>query len=364
MIIYDQVSIAFIRRAQEMLKEILGEIGLPVKTSRFLFQNYLYPIKIVVFEGAEWGHFQSAYFQIGLNKKLIYAAKDSVLRDILKHELAHYLTWIKHGEVSSHGTEFHETCRLYGFSSSIAQATLHLEEANLSKEGDLESEKVLEKVKKLLQLAQSSNPHEAELATMKANALLLRHNLDHLKNQDEDPLYMDRVMLQKRKDAKLMSIYEILRHFLVRPVVSMGKGSCSIEITGTKTNVMLASYVAHFLNLEMERLWDVSRKEYRLEGLRAKNSFFMGLAKGFGEKMKFSKEHFSPEDQKALVLVEKNLDQKIRQIYGHLSTTQSSQRTDERANSLGVLKGRELNIRQGVEGKLKNLFLSHKKEHR
>lgn len=361
MIIYDQVSIAFIQKAQEMLKEILGNLGFPVKTSRFLFQNYLYPIKVVVFEGKEWGHFQSGYFQIGLNKKLIYSAKDSVIRDILKHELAHYLTWIKYGDVNSHGKEFHETCRLYGFSSSISEATLNLEFANQSKEGDIEAEKVLEKVKKLFQLAQSSNPHEAEVATMKANALLLRHNLDHLKNQDEDPLYMDRVMCQKRKDAKLMSVYEILRHFLVRPVVSMGKGTCSIEITGTKTNVLLASYVANFLDLEMERLWQVSKQEYKLEGLRAKNSFFMGLAKGFGEKMKSSKENFSSDDQKSLILVEKNLDLKIRQIYGRLSSTHSSHRTDERANSLGVLKGRELQIRQGVEGKLKNLFLSYQK---
>jgi hypothetical protein len=362
MIIYDQVSIAFIRKAQEMLKEILGEIGLPVKTSRFLFQHYLYPIKVVVFEGSEWGHFHSAYFQIGLNKKLIYLAKDSVLRDILKHELAHYLTWIKYGEVASHGKEFHETCRFYGFSSIISEATLNLESANLAKEGDLEAEKILEKVKKLLQLAQSSNPHEAEIATMKANALLLRHNLDHLKQDLEEPLFMERVMSQKRKDAKLMSVYEILRHFLVRPVVSMGKGVCSIEITGSKTNVKLASYVAHYLDLEMERLWQQTRQEFKLEGLRAKNSFFLGLAKGFGEKMTSSKEQFSSEDQKALILVEKNLDHKIRQIYGRLSSTQSTHRPDERASSLGFKKGREMNIRQGVEGKLKNLFLTYQKD--
>jgi hypothetical protein len=357
MIIYDQTSIAFIQRSQEVLRDILVDLKIPVKKSRFLFNNYLYPIKVVVFDGTDLGHFNAPFYQIGLNKKLIYLAKDSVVRDILKHELAHYLTWIKFGHVSSHGPEFKETCRVYGFTEEVSAATINLQEANLSKEGDLESEKVLEKAKKLLQLAQSSNSHEAELATMKANALLLRHNLDHIKTDDDVPVFMERVLFQKRKDAKMAAIYDILRHFLVKPVISFGRGICCIEITGTKTNLKLALYIVEFLEREFDHLWEIARKEHRLSGLRSKNSFFLGIAKGFDQKMTSNKMELSPDDQKGLVLVEKNLNTRIRQIYGKLSSSTSSHQSDERAGAVGVMKGKDLTIRKGVESYSKGLSL-------
>ena len=361
MIIYDQTSIAFIKRAQDMLKEILTEINIPVKTSRFVINNYLYPIKVVVFEGSDLGHFNQPFYQIGLNKKLIYMAKDSVVRDILKHELAHYLTWINYGRVQAHGPEFRATCSFYNFPDEVALSKMNLENANLSKEGDIASERILEKVKKLLQLAQSSNAHEAELATMKANALLLRHNLDHINSNDDEPLYMDRVLMQKRKDPKMSAIYDILRHFLVKPVISFGKEVCCIEITGTQTNVKLAVYISEFLNQELDHLWDLARKEYGFQGLRAKNSFFLGIASGFDQKMKSSKLEMDVNDRKALVLVEKNLDTRINQIYGRLTSSRSGHNPDQRASAVGIMTGRNLSIRQGVESSSKGLSLSYSK---
>lgn len=359
MIIYDQTSIAFIRRSEEMLREILSGIGIPLKRSRFSIGGYLYPIKVVVFEGPELGHFNAPFYQIGLNKKLLFLAKDSVIRDILRHELAHYLTWIEYGVVQPHGPEFKSTCRKFGFPDEVSQAQINLTEANSSKEGDIEAERVIEKVKKLLQLAQSSNVHEAELATMKANALLLRHNLDCIQSCDDGPLYMDRVLIQKKKDAKMVAVYEILKHFLVRPVISSGKGQCCLEISGTQTNVKLAVYIAHFLDKELDHLWQESKAEYALQGLRAKNSFLLGIARGFNLKMESSKHDLSVADQKSLVSVEKNLDAKIRQIYGRLSSSRSDHQTDERAGAVGIMKGRSLTIRQGVETSTKGLYLGY-----
>ena len=65
MLIYDQTSLAFIARAQQMLKEILRELHIEVKNSRFLLKGYLYPIKVVVFEGSDLGHFNQPFYQIG-----------------------------------------------------------------------------------------------------------------------------------------------------------------------------------------------------------------------------------------------------------------------------------------------------------
>lgn len=357
MFIYDSTSKAFIQKSETFLKEILLKAGIKVRTSRFEFNHYLFPINIVVFEGKEWGHFNAPYLQIGLNRKLIYLAKDSVVRDIIKHELAHYLTYILYRkEVQPHGAEFHSVCERYGFPKEVAAATLNLEEGNLAKEGDLQSERVLEKVKKLLSLAQSSNAHEAELATVKANDLLLRHNLDYVKNSDE-PIYMDRLLMRKRKDTKLSAIYSILKHFIVKPVISQGKDSCCLEVSGTLTNVKLAGYVANFLDKELDHLWEEVRREHNLKGIQAKNSFFYGVAEGFDQKMKLQKMNYSEADRKALVVVEKKLDFDTQMIYKRLSSSRSGHTPDSEARGVGHSKGMNLTIRNAVEGKGKNLYL-------
>lgn len=358
MIIYDQVSIAFIQKSETIFKEILTDLGITVRRSRFLWKKYLFPIHVVVFEGSELGHFNAPYLQIGLNRKLIYEAKDSVLRDIIKHELAHYLTYLEYGQVSHHGAEFKSTCERFGFPFEISRATMNLSHANEAKVGDLDSERVLEKVKKLLQLAQSSNVHEAELATVKANELLLRHNLERVKKEDE-PIYLDRILMRPRKDAKLSAIYDILRHFVVKPVISMGKHTCCLEVSGSKTNVELARYVGEFLERELDHLWEEARKEFGLTGLRAKNSFFVGVAKGFDQKMTRAKCNFSEADQKALVVVEQKLAHDTSVIYRRLTHASSGARVDGAARDIGVLKGKDLTIRKGVESSShKTLFLT------
>ncbi len=357
MLIYDKTTLAFTLKTEKMLREILGEIEIKVQRRRFTWKNYLYPLQVVVFEGTEWGHFNAPYYQIGLNKKLIYLAKDSVVRDILRHEFAHYLTYLEFGAVDAHGKEFKSICERFGFPEEVALARMDLSESNLKKEGDLSSERILEKVKKLLQLAQSSNTHEAELATVKANQLLLRHNLENL-GDEEESLYMDRILQQSRKDSKMVAIYEIIRHFIVRPVFSFGKNSCSLEVSGSLTNVKLARYVGEFLSHELDFLWECTKKDHELRGLRAKNSFFLGIARGFEEKMQGAKAEFSSADQKSLIVVEKKLTLATDMIYRRLSHSRSDHHLDPRANLLGVEKGKSLTIRQGLEGRGKNLYLS------
>lgn len=359
MIIYDSTTIAFIAKTQGMAREILREIGYEVKTSRFLFRNYFYPLNVVVFEGPEWGHFNQDFLQIGLNRKLIYLAKDSVVRDVLKHELAHYLTRLHFGtDVRAHGREFHDICERYGFPEHISDATMNLDASNDAKSGDLASERILEKVKKLLTLAQSSNAHEAELATIKANDLLLRHNLEHIHATTEEPIYIDRILTKPKKDSKFVTIYDILRHFIVRPVFHYGKGSCTLEVSGTLTNVKLARYVAEFLDRELDHLWKDSKAEHGFSGLRAKNSFFIGVARGFEEKMNQLKSGYSAEDQRSLVVVEKNLKEQIDKIYGRLRSTRTSGSIDSDAQSAGHAKGKKLTINKGVETSSRGLLLT------
>lgn len=362
MIIFNQTSLLFIQKAQEMARQIFSELGFKVQRSRFEFNKYLYPISIVVFEGNELGFFDSRFYQIGLNKKLIYSSKDAVIRDILKHEIAHYLTFLHYPlQETPHGSEFREICRRYGLGKDIQRATLDLDWANESKEGDLESEKVLERVKKLLKLAESSNTHEAELATLKANELLIKHSLNHVNVLHEENIYLDRPLTYPRNNSKLVAIYEILTHFLVRPVISHGHKQCSLEICGPKTNVILASYVAQFLDQQLEYLWKDTKKELGLRGQRSKNSFMLGVAAGFHEKMKKTESEMSVDNIKALTIVKKQLEINLNLVYKRLGSTRSTHQMDSNARNAGIEQGKKLSINKGVESNSQKLSLPWRK---
>jgi len=349
MMIYDDTSIAFLQRTRLMLREILNELNIPLRDDRFIYSGRLCPIKMVVFEGKELGNFDHEYLQIGLNRSLMYTTKDSVIRDIIRHELAHYLTLMRYGNsVDSHGPEFRSICQECGFGPEVASATLNIDKANEDKEGDTVSERVLERVKKLLRLTKSSNPHESELATLKANEILLRHNIEMI-GESREPIYIDRLLPQSRKTPKMSAIYSILSNFVVMTVINKGLGTCCIEVSGSRTNVMLARYVAEFLDRELDRLWNIASKEQGLSGVRSRNSFFIGVARGFNEKMKMSRSVMSESDQRALVVVDRDLKERTSGLYQRLRNTSSSAAVDAKASIIGRRAGGNLTIHQGLE---------------
>lgn len=356
--VYSDTIFSYIDKCEKMLKDILKkETRLDVRRKRFEFGGYLYPIDVIVFEGKTLGYFDADQYHIGINKALMFQAKDSVLKDILRHELAHYLAFIFHGpHILPHGREFKSVCQMYGWPEEVSKASINIDVANLV-EGDLASEKILNKVKNLFKLAGSSNPHEAELATLKANQLLLKHNLNYTKISSDEYLYVKKVLRQKRKDAKLSAIYDILRHFMVRPILSYGKKEVSLEVTGTKTNLELAEYVAGFLNEELERLWLRFKKEHALKGVKAKNSFYFGVAKGYDQKITQTRRSFTQEETTALAVISNNLDTQIQRIYNRLSSAGSSSGRDHNSFSLGQKAGKSLSINQGIKSGASALYL-------
>ena len=91
--IYSQNVHLFLKRWEVELKKILqDEVQLEVRRSRFKYQNYLYPIDLVMIESeTTLGFFDPHTYQIALNQKLMFGIKDHIIRDILRHELAHFL---------------------------------------------------------------------------------------------------------------------------------------------------------------------------------------------------------------------------------------------------------------------------------
>lgn len=356
--VYSETIFSFIQKANKMLRDILvKETSFQVRRSRFEYQGYLYPIDVVIFEGDLIGYFDAAHFQIGLNKNLIHQAKDNLIKDILRHELAHYITHLFYGEkVKAHGNEFQHVCNLFNWPDDIKKASMNFEIANANAKS-FHSEKILNKVKNLLKLAESSNAHEAELATLKANQLLIKHNLEFSEMNSDQEFYVMKLLSRKRKDAKISAIYDILKHFMVKPIISYGKNEVCIEVTGSKTNIELAQYISAFLNRELDRLWDVFKSEHKLKGLKAKNSFFYGMAQGYNEKV--NKMEFPEKDRTALVKINKHLDDQVDRIYRRLSSSRSQNTRDNESFGLGRKAGANLTIHQGVKNNTTKKYLEY-----
>jgi hypothetical protein len=351
--IYSETIFAFIRKCQTYLKDIINnETELELKKSRFTYNNYSYPLSIVVFTNSKKiGYFDGTNYEIGLNSNLIYSVKEPIIKDILRHELAHYITFLKHGPVQPHGEEFKALCKSYKWDRSISKASMNIELANRELTGDIQTEKMIFKIKNLLKLSESDNEHEAKLATAKANALMIKHNLERVDKSEEETLYVQEVYFTKKRNSKLSAIYSILSHFLVSPVMNYTTEGVKLEITGSKTNVEVGEYIVEFLDRELDKLWDLAKYKYNLKGLKQKNSFFAGVAKGFDQKMNDQEYQLSSSDSKALMMIKQELKIKTDRIYGRLRSTTSSNSVDKASLSLGKTAGKNLSINKGLTNK-------------
>jgi len=325
-----------------------------ISGSRFTYGRIRYPLNIVVFERKNFlGQFESNSLLIGINKLLMYSAKTEVIKNVLRHELAHYICYIEnHDRVEPHGFEFRKICQRFGWSEEISGATFNILAENEKIEGDLPSERVIEKVKKLLLLSQSPNLHEAELATIKANNLILAHNLERLDQKPDDLTYLKRVISGKKSTGKIRAIYEILKQFFVYPVFNYAQGVFYLEVIGSRENVEIADYVANYLDLELEKIW----KGQRLRGISQKNSFMEGLAEGFTKKLCIERDKYFPGAH--LVKLDKELSEQVSLVYPRLLRRSISRGFGcEKAKNLGRKEGSNLNIRKGIFSK-NSLLLS------
>lgn len=358
MITYSVETNLFINRLKEFAYEwgLKNNYNLGFKTKatkREPARIYL-NFGLVVFENDKLhGYFDDSIDPlIGINK--VFVNMDITLaQDVLKHEIAHYLCHRRHGDAhQAHGPKFHAMCKEIG-ANPIAKESMADLKARI---GGGDHDKLVEKVKKLLALGSSSNEHEAELATLKANELLMKYNLSTT-GENFDVIYQKKLFKVGQKNAKNRTIMGILKTFGVFPVYNRSSGrNYVLEVCGAKANVEIAEYVANFLNTELERLYEKARKEHDLNGLTAKNAFFNGIRIGYTDKYKAQKSELTKKyegSENQLVIHDDLLAVKAGQlIYENLTNGRgSSERGNFRAKSLGAEAGKNLSINKAVNNK-------------
>ncbi len=348
MFVYSQSIFRFVSEIQGLIKRILtNEVHLQCGNTRFYNRKKTksYPINVVIYNHKSMlGYFDAEFYELGFHERLMQVSKEQ-LHNIIRHELAHYLTFIQYGAmVQPHANEFKTICENLGWDAKVSRATTTLDFHSSEEESS-----VLRKVKKLMALSTSAHANEAEQAVLKSQELLLKHNVEASRDtQDEEKICMQRIMQQKKETAKMRAIANILKTFFVGIVYHRGEQFTTLEIIGTAVNIEIAEYVAKVLNTEFDNLWAEAKKSAQLKGALAKNSFFLGIAKGYCNKIQAMKREHSSEVTNALMVLEKQLIDAQDMVYPRLSSKKTSANYCPTSGMLGEKMGRLLNINPAI----------------
>lgn len=346
---------SFLGRLDSRIRSLLrDEFRVDVGRRRFrTADGWSWPIALVAIDDRDrLGYFDPSDCTIAIHKHLMFTAKDRVLDDLLRHELAHYFTYIEHHgsglDPRAHGPQFQSTCEAYGLSPEVRRASIDLREANDAIEGELANEAVLARFRRLMSLAESDNEHEAALAVLRANELMVKHNLDATAARGADRAEIEYcvklVIPYKRSSPRRSAIAEILREFLVFPV----HGSTGLEVTGTRANVEHAEYLASYLDRSLAAAWKRAKADHPRRKLREK-PFMQAAADSFLKKLRRAKSVLPECDQKALVVLDRELEWAGRGAYGGgVHTSTSSYRTCGLSTQYGARAGAALELRRGV----------------
>lgn len=294
------------------------------------------------------GYFDSNFYELGFHECLMHTNREQ-LHHLIRHELAHYMIFINYGDtIHPHGTEFRAFCQQMGWGEEVYKASFQLKDE--LKAPDIEESSVFRKVQKLMALATSSNKNEAEQAMIKSQQLLLKHNIEskYISGEDDEKVFLKRIMKQKKQNAKMRSIAIILETFFVSIVYSRARGFIYLEILGNAVNIEIAEYVANVLDNELDKLWIQAQRYANLKGMVAKNSFLLGLAKGYCNKIRALKREYNSDVANALMIIENKLIDARAMVYQRLSSIKTSGNYCQASSALGEQMGRQLNINPAI----------------
>lgn len=365
MFVYSKKIVQFIHEIKCTIKDILSkEACLKVSKDRFFdeWQQFSYPISVIIYNDQSMlGYFDPAFYEMGFHERLMHASTKQ-LHNVIRHELAHYLTFINYAyPVAAHGAEFRSLCQKMGWGEEVYHATMKLSDEQTN--ANMEESDIFRKIQKLIALSSSSNKNEAELAMIKSQQLLLKHHIEskYMGVDDEEKVFLKRIMKQPQKNAKMYAIAKILEAFFVSIVFRRGKDGTTLEILGSAINIQIVGYVADVLQHTLDDLWELAKHEYKLKGLVAKNSFFLGISKGYLNKIDSLKKSYNNDAISALVIIEKKLQQAKAMAYGRLSSSTSQATHCSQSAKLGELAGKQLNINPGINRSPKhsNELISH-----
>ena len=218
--------------------------------------------------------------------------------EVLKHEMAHQFVYEVLGERSEtpHGQTFRRLCEQLGISADASEsAAASSAPAGPQRAG---SAAALERIRKLLALADSPNRNEADSAMRAAHRLMLKYNVEAPPASEQQRYGFRQLGRPTGRVSEAESLLAALlgEFFFVHPIwistyrVEDQKRVSILEITGREENLAMAEYVHGFLLHAAEGLW---REHKRARGIRRnaeRRVFMAGVMRGFGDRLREERE--------------------------------------------------------------------------
>lgn len=320
----------------------------------------------------QWGSWHPATKTIRLAARLIRDHSWDVVTSVFKHEMAHQLVTEHFGDRDGHGPLFARACEMLGVPEQFRGASGDIPRTLPAlDDGPQEGREraLIDKTEKLLALARSDNEHEAVLAMAKANELIEKYNLRRIEGrQQTDYEYLIINPGRKRIENFQRKICFILINFYYVKVIFSrlydARACChykTIEIFGSRENVLIAHYVYSFLERKMHSLWKDHQRLHNLPG-KGKRSFLLGLLDGFAEKLSTMKKQRQAKtadparktQTTALIRAEdRRLDEYIGRRHPRLRTKKPPRtRIHPDEYQAGQHQGRQLTLHKGVNDNL------------
>jgi hypothetical protein len=213
---------------------------------------------------------------------------------------------------------------------------------------------IIEKIQKLLALAKSENRNEAELASRKAQELLLKHNISMATAENARFDFTETKEELGRQPVEAKFIQAILTDFFFVKIIH-DKADNKLVFVGSEENIQTALYVRDFLSETFKRLYKAENKRQGWKG-RNRNAFYLGLFKGLKHKLEFDRaETMKANDAAsgALVVIDKALVDFMKSRHENLKTRSHGRINAHNASAVkaGEEQGRKLNIARGVGGR-------------
>ncbi|MEO8878324.1 MAG: DUF2786 domain-containing protein [Polyangiaceae bacterium] len=288
--------------------------------------------------------------RLELSREFVLSSAWGQVVEVLKHEMAHQYAHevLKATDETSHGPAFRDTCRRMGIDAAASGMPNH--------DGSAEGrERVVERIARLLALAESPNAHEAEAAALAAQRLMLKYNLDEQQAKSARAYNFRQLGTPNGRvgEAERILAMILAKHFFVEVIwvgafrVSDGKRGSVLEICGTDSNLAMAEYVHAFLTHTSEHLWREHKKNHEISGNRERRTYLAGVMAGFADKLSVDgKTH----REAGLVWVgDKELDGFFRRRHPHVRNVRHSGRTRTDAYGHGREAGRSIVLRKGVQ---------------
>lgn len=219
------------------------------------------------------------------------------------------------------------------------------------------SEKIKEKIEKLLNLSMSDNEHEAALALDRALKLMNEHNITKDEIYKQNFINKELIINNKILPDWKVKLYSAMANVAGCVFVWKNGTKVKAQITGRERDVENAIYLCEFLVREIERQEKIKRKELQAKGMVSTNlskylkSFKQGIIKIVFTKL-YEKQNQFFSSQKETGLICLNIESKVKEsedfLQGKFKAHTSKAKIDKRAEADGILTGKDIELNQAV----------------